>query len=504
MHRTLNRLLPHLTAGCALMLGIGVTSPARAAEGFVVWLQEQVPDEKALKKAENLSGAAVHRTHVDLAFPPQPATPDDAARIEALREAIASGKSRWDEFDVELTIARELEAALVPVDLIRDLRDLQDVVDARLFQGAAVQKAFSPEDFATNDDAQPFRKEMPGFTGNRPWLTALGLDPDRAFTRADVADGSAFPDLQALEPAFRELPSARVEVDDMPSGASLFIDGRERDLSQDIIEVRPGAHYMHVLRNGVVSGRQVLDLAPGEELEMPLIVDATELEQARNQVLQGLTTGFPEDVKDSIEDLGDHNEGPIFVAAQDEKGRVTILPYARGAQLFKQKPVTFVLAGEIGGGAIVSGLFNETDGTNVTAPAMMGHLGFELGIYNFALIGGMDLGITPANTLTYGKQDGSGDVTTSIMPRPWGGAGIYVLRPSGTTPTMLIAGTYGANLPAHLAFGGRMAFGIPIDQNGTWFRIAIGGDASPRSYWEEYSDVAMYSMYLRFGLAARL
>ena len=131
------------------------------------------------------------------------------------------------------------------------------------------------------------------------------------------------------------------------------------------------------------------------------------------------------------------------MAALDEKGRVEILPYARGAVLYKQKPVTFVLAGEIGGGVVVSSMFNEPGGANVTAPAMMGHLGFELGIYNFAILGGSDLAITPANTLKFGRQDGSGDVTTSIQPRPWGGLGLYVLRPSGTTPTMLVAGTLG-------------------------------------------------------------
>lgn len=484
---------------------LGTSTAALAGEGFVVWLESDIPDDKARQKVENLSGASVHLAHADLAFPPQPATPEDAARIEALREAVASGKARWDEFDVELTIARELEAALIPIDLIRDKRDLQDIVDARLFEGAAVAKAFGPEDFATNDDAQPFRLSFPGFSGNKPWLVAMAIDPEREFTRADVADGSAFPDLQALEPAFAELPSAELDVSDLPTGTTLIVDGTERTAEGGVIKLRPGPHYTHVLRNQKVSGRQVLELESAAKLDLPLIVDETELEQARNKVLEGLTTDFPADVKQSIEDLGEHNSGPIFVAALDEKGRVEVLPYARGAVLFKQKPVTFVLAGEIGGGVVVSSMFNEPGGANVTAPAMMGHLGFELGIYNFAIMGGSDLAITPANTLQFGRQDGSGDVTTSIQPRPWGGLGIYVLRPSGTTPTMLLAATLGWNYPAHLPFGGRAAFGIPIDDRGTWFRLVVGGDAAARSMWEdEYADASMYTLYLRFGLAARL
>jgi hypothetical protein len=492
-----------LIATTLLFVGLQSIS-ASAADGFVVWMEADTPDEKARKKVYNLSGAEVHVAHVDLAFPPQPATDEDAARIEGLRETVASGKSRWDDFDVELTIARELEASLVTIDLIRDKRDLQDIVDGRLFQGAAVLKAFDPEVFATAEDAQPFRTDMPGFTGNAPWLSALAIDPEREFTRADVADGSAYPKLQALLPTYQELVSGQLDLSKLPSGATLIVDGREIAVNDEgLAKLRPGRHYSHVLRNGKVSGRQFIQVASGEKLQLPLIVDQTELEQARAQVLLGLTTGLPEDVKASIETLGKHNTGPIFIAALDGKGHVKILPYARGAQLNKAKPVTFLVTAEFGGGLIISSLFNDADGKNVTAPAVMGNLGFELGVYNFAFLGGMDIALTPSNTVQRGSE--GDDVVTSILPRPWGGAGVYVLRPSGTTPTMIIAGTYGWNYPAHLAVGGRIAFGVPIDQQGTWFRILLGGDASPRSMWPgELADISMYSMYLRFGLSARL
>ncbi|HCH66800.1 MAG TPA: hypothetical protein DFR83_28615, partial [Deltaproteobacteria bacterium] len=113
------------------------------------------------------------------------------------------------------------------------------------------------------------------------------------------------------------------------------------------------------------------------------------------------------------------------------------------------------------------------------------------------LIGGSDVSLTPANVVTYDNNK-----TASILPQPWGGAGVYVLRPTGSTPTMLLAGTYGWNFPGHLAFGGRVAFGIPIDENKTWFRLVIGGDAAPTSMWDgDLKDISMYRMYLRFGLA---
>lgn len=502
----MRRLLTLLLAVVSTFSALLAAPVASAAEGIVIWMHDAVPSERDTAKAERLSGAGGHLAHADLAFPPQPATPEDAARIETLRETMASGKARWDEFDIELTIARELEAALIPINLIRDRRDLQDIVDARLFQGAAVQKAFSADMFAASDDAQPFRRSFPTLVGNAPWLAAMALDPQRDFTRADVADGSAFPDLQALREPYALLPGGAVDLSALPPGAQLVINGREvtpDDAGK--LELRPGAHFSHVVRSGKVCGRQMIEVPPGETIALPMLVDATELEQARAQVLLGLTTGLPDDVKESIELLSKHHRGPIFVAALDDKGRLTILPYARGAQLFKQKPVTFVAAGEVGGGVIVSSLFNEADGTNVTAPAVLGSLNFELGIYNFALLGGADIGLTPANTVTHGKADGSGDVSSSILPRGWGGAGFYVLRPSGNTPTFLLAGTYGWNYPAHLAAGGRAAFGVPIDDKGTWFRLVVGGDAAGRSMWDgDLRDIPMYTLFVRLGLAGRI
>ena len=333
----MRRLLTSLSALLAAFALLLPAPAARAAEGIVIWMHDAVPSERDTAKAERLSGAASHLAHADLAFPPQPATPEDASRIEALREAVASGKARWDEFDIELTIARELEAALVPITLIRDRRDHQDIVDARLFQGAAVQKAFSPEMFATSDDAQPFRRSFPTLVGNAPWLAAMALDPERDFTRADVADGSAFPDLQALRDPYGLLPSGAVDLSGLPDGAKLIVNGLEvTPDAEGRLELRPGSHYSHVLRSGKVSGRQMLEVQPGETAPLPMLVDATELEQARAQVLLGLTTGLPDDVKSSIEFLSKHHKGPIFVAALDDKERLTILPYARGAQLFKQ------------------------------------------------------------------------------------------------------------------------------------------------------------------------
>lgn len=482
-------------------------APRALAQSFVVWMEPEVPGEKALKRANTLTGGAKHLAHVDLAFPPEPATDADGERFNALRKAIADGKARWDEFDVELTIAQEVQGVVDVMTLIRDERDLQDLVDARLFQGAAVDKGFDPSTFAEDEDAAPFRIELSGVVANKPWVQAMALQPDREFTRADVADGSTFPDLQALRQPISALEGGKIDLTELPGSAALWVDGRPADTSSGSLELRPGMHYFHVVRNDVVAGRQRLTVQPGQSVELPVAVNRTALEQARNKILEGTTNGLPEEVKAAIETLSKFHEGAIFVAAVSDKGAVEILPYARGAQLLKQKVVTVVGVGEVGGGAVVSTLFDQAEGANVTAPAVDAYLGMEFGIYNVAILGGCDLAITPGNTVTHGPGDETStdprdNVTASTLWQPWGGVGLYAIRPTGTTPTLLIAGTYGWDFPAHMAFGARLTFGALIDQ-GTWFRLTVGGNTSPKSQWDEGDQrTAMSTVFLRIGLGA--
>ncbi|TVQ89436.1 MAG: hypothetical protein EA397_15365 [Deltaproteobacteria bacterium] len=471
----------------------------------MIWLEGDVPDEKAASKAERLSGASTHLAHVDLAFPPMPASAEDRERLQTLRDAVKGGKARWDEFDIELAIARELEGALSAIELVADDRDLQDVVDARFVQGAAAHKAFDPESFKITEDAAPFRRNYPGLIGNAPWMLAFALDPTREPTSGDVVDGSTFPDLKELREAFQAVPKGKVDLQTLPPGAELVVNGRVLDASKGKMELPAGKHYVHLMRRGVVSGRAILDLGPNETLPLPMLVDAGELQRARGKVLQGLTAGLPEDVKAGIEEQLKHHQGPVYLAAIDEKERVVVLPYARGAKLNKQKAVTLLLTAEGGGGVIVSPLFDGSNGSTTTAPAILGGLGMELGIYNLALLGGADMAVTPANTITHANALETENVTTSITPRPWGGAGLYVLRPSGTAPTLLLAGTFGWNYPTHLAYGAKVALGVPIDDKGTWFRLIVAGDTASETLWEPpLQDIPMHTLSLRLGLAARL
>lgn len=459
------------------VIGLATASEAWAG-GLVIWMANQVPDEKAIERVEKETGPAEHFAHVDLAFPPQPANKDDDARYEALRTAVSGGQGRWDGFEVELPIATELEGVIHTIDLVRDKRDLADLVDARMFQGAAAQKAFSPSGFYESEQAEPFREQLPGVRVNRPWLQGLALDPTRSFTRADVADGSMYPELQVLQDRLTKVPGGVIDLADLPPGATVVIDGRAIPAGTLKVDVRPGQHYVHVLIDDIVCGRQRIPIAPAEQSRLQLAVSPTELDQARTKVLDGTTTGFPDPVKRAIDTLMRQHKGPVFVAAL-QGGKVEVLPYARDARLLNMRRVTFVAGAEFGGAGLQSRILRYQVGNPAFTGGPSANLSAEFAVYNAVLLAGADL-LVPINVAPHSRvgtaDDGSEErvnVRLPLIGSPWGGLGAYVLRPTGNSATLLLAGTYGWTSPAHFTYGGRLVLGVPV-QDGSWFRITLG------------------------------
>lgn len=486
----------------ALILGLLASHVAHA--GIVVWMNEEVPEGKARSRADNKTGGTRHLAWRELAMPPAPASATDDERYEALRQAVASGKKRWNDFEVEYDIARELEAAITAIDVIRSNRDLDELVAALLFQGAAAAVAFEPEEFADGERAAPFRYVRTGGVGNRAWSEAWGLRPDREPLASDVADGSRFSELQAafVEAAARPkgtlrlLPRAEDEV--------LVVDGKKIGAEAATLQLAPGRHWLHIERKGAIQGRQVVLIEEGIEADQKPSVALDDLSAARARVLAETTTGFPDSVKTGIDRLATHHGGAVFVAAIED-GRVVVLPYAHGAELLKQRSVTVLGVGELGIGATTSTQFDSTTGENVIAPTAIGSLGVEFAVYNAVLLFGSDLAMTPGNTITHGNKDGTANVDTSVFVQPFAGLGAYLLRPVGRAPTVLVAGTYSWLHPSHHAVGGRVSFGVPIrPEGGTWVRMTLGGAGFPNSMWDEGSDAtSMVLIYARGGLAAR-
>lgn len=478
--------------------------PATAlAAPVVVWLEPEVPEERSVRRVEAiLEVAATHLAHPSLAHPPQPSSEADDASYGALRTAAIEARARWNEFDVEYDIATDMKAALDAIDVVRDRRDLEDVVDARLLQGAAVARAFSEEEFRAGERAEPFRSTVPGAKVNRPWMLALALDPDRVFAKADLGDGSTFREFEALRDRLSSLPEGYLDLSGLPRDVTVVIDGQPVEEGLGEVPLRPGRHYVHVLQGGVVSGRQQVDVEAGLTTDVPLLVDLPELSQASAKVEAGSTADLPEDVRRALDAVAAHHGDEVYVGAV-EGGKVYVEAWGGDVEPPKLRVVTVLGTGEIGGGVVVSPLFDGSDGETVTGPGAIGSLGLEIGIYNAAIAGGLDLAFTPGHTVTHGNADETDNVTTSVLPQPWVGVGAYVLRPSEMRTTLLVLGTMSWLLPAHRGLGGRITLGIPIDEAGTWFRLTVGGSTAGKARWAGFEDVPMHVGFLRFGFGAR-
>lgn len=482
----------------ALILTSLFTNVAQA--GIVVWLHEDIPEVKLRDKSDARTGGTQHTSGWDLMFPPMPPSADDKAAMNALADTVSDGKKRWNDFEVEFGIAEDVEKALNGITVLRDDRDLQDVVEALLFQGAAVQVAFEPDEFRDGKRAAPFRLARTGGVGNRPWADAIALLPEREPLASDVADGATFPVLRTEAPLYRDHVLGTLTLPSHGAEDTVVVDGVP--VSGERLEVLPGRHFVHVDRKGVVSGRRVVRVDAGRETAVAPYVPEADLATARSRVLSDTTTGFPESVRDSLAKLAGHYGGEVFVAAYDDSNRMVVLPWAHGAELLNQRKVTVLGVGELGGAVLTSPVFDGADGGSALALGAQGSLGLELGLLNAVVLGGVDLTLTPGNTITYGNKDDSANIDTSTFAHPYAGLGVYMLRPTGNSPTLLVAGHYTWLFPSHHGFGGRFSLGLPFEASGnTWIRLTAGATAAGGTTWG--TDDAMVVAFLRAGLAAR-
>ena len=485
------------TALIAGLLSIGLVSDA-SAEPVTVWFTDEAPDDRAVSKADLQTGGTLHLWQADLRYPPQPETPADQERFEQIAAAIENGRERWEEFEIEVQIANDLQMVVDDLDLIRTRRDKDELVRALLFQGTAVARSFDPTLFAVDPNSEAFRAEFGTTVVPRPWLDAYALS-GRPADRSEVVDGTGWLDYQRFAESLAALEPAQLKIDD--AEGEVFLDGEP--VTTGTVELRPGKHWVHLVRGGVISGRQVLDLAPGETYEFPAAVSDEDLALGRERVLVGRGSQ-PDSVRNALGWINDRYGGPIYLGAVDGS-KVSMAPYADDAELEDRRLVTGLLTGEIGGGILGTSMFAEEPGNDLfIAPMVHGGLGFELGISYFLFAGGIDAAFTPGRTLRFSQNKTGESNQVSVFPHPWAGIGAYFVRPTKSVVTANLSGGVSWLGPAHLGYGGRLAIGVPIDEKHNWFRIVAGGYYSPSSLWDPSQGQAMISGFVRIGFGSRL
>lgn len=494
-----------------LALFAALFQPALAVGApLVVWVEPEIPEGRAVVRAErSVGGAAVHLSYVDLALSPSGFSEADARAWEALRATMANSKDRWNEFDVEQTLAVQLEVALSQITMVRDAGEREQLAAARLLQGSAVANAFSPKGFTEALEADPFRQDLSGFLVNKPWWYARSLEPLRRYDASAVMGGALYERLGSALQKIDALPVGTIDLSKVPGGTIVYIDGAPIAGALGLHEVSAGRHYVHGVRGDHTVGRAVVEIDPGQTVPMPLAVSPEAREEAHHGIMRADLAGLPRDLKSSLDAWMAVYDGPVFLAAEEE-GKVVVLPYARGAQLTRSEAVTLVTVGEMGGGAVVSAIFDGSEGTAKVAPGAHGGLGFELGVYQGILAGALDVAFVPGQTVTHANRDQTDNVTSSILAQPWGGVGAYILRPTERRATLAVLATLGWNYPAFVAKGARVSLGIPMEGEDTWFRITAGASTAPHPVkeWREatsgdFAEISMHTAFFRVGVETR-
>ena len=483
---------------CAALASGSARAEEGAAPGVVVWLEASPPAVKIQADVDRLTDHATPFAWGDYAFTRTPATDADQGLLTAVGAAVDSARKRWNDFDVEQGIAAQIGIAVDAVSLVRSADDRDALVRALLLDGLAASRAFPEQRFATMEEAAPFRAQLSGQAVPRAWLDALALDPDHGWTRADLDDGAGLAALLALQAEVRGQPRAHLTIPGHPPGVTLVVDGMPIADDAALIELVPGHHYVHAIAGTRIAGRAELDLDPGQSSSFPMLVTDQVLTDGKAAVLAD-RRDLPAPLTAALESYRtvEGHSARVYLAAMDTDGRPHLVPYAGGATLTRPKPLSALVAADLGGGMVVSNAFDQHPGQSATALVAGPHLGLQIGVYNAFVLGGASLYVAPKERFVW-KADQNPNVAPAAV-LPYGGIGAYLPRPTSGTPLAQVAATYGALLPGSRGFGLMVGCGIPVQRDGTWVRISMDGYRGREGSSSSAPDTTTWAALLRVG-----
>lgn len=292
----------------------------------VLWLG--APDPAQERQIFQLPGVDGRVQPIELLALP---TDEPEAALVALEQTLADVAAFETRLDGELVIMADLEAALDRVTLVPDDAARALVFRAQAYQGFAVERFFAGG-LATDDEAQPWRRDVGGRVVVRPWRDAVALDPNREATEAEIREAPqrvAFND--ARQHLLGVLPCG-VRAGTLPEGAVLWLDGRSVASDGSTTRVPPGRHHLHVMLDGAVLDHRVVELGVAESIT----VDLPAAREALDTFLDGLAEGseVPDLLQGGLERLG----GRLVVGRSGAEGPQIWSVTARGVESVVLEP----------------------------------------------------------------------------------------------------------------------------------------------------------------------
>ncbi len=469
---------PSLRVAVALLAAGLLASPAAAASR-VLWLEDALPPEEQRLQVERTTGPATHLDRAELTWPVEDAASSQANQALAeLRLALGECQARWLAFDVERGVAWQLSEAIAAVGLLSAEPDRELLWQALLLQGAAVHQAWPPLELQADEEAAPFLVIIGGDRTIGAWVDALGLFPEREPARSELPDQASYEALLRLRKQLSRARPAVIESGALPPGSRLVVDGLPVDPDLHRLELRPGRHWLHLDRQGVISTPQQPRLGPGDELVYEGLISRQDYEVARDRVLGGQLEAVPASVRERVAVIGQATpDEELYLAAWRGRGSADVYPMGADepwSQGEYDRPL-MVLAGlALGAGPISSTAFQEAsaDAPFVTAATVLdieGQLAWrrwagliEVAIHDTSGRATMEFGDTVTQT----------NVTTSSFTRISLAPAFYILRLRPRRIYLALASPTGLLTPAHSGIGLQARFGLPMGQT-TWLHTGL-------------------------------
>jgi hypothetical protein len=436
---------------------LAFSEPALGAE--VVWLSAP-SDPQAAERAASLAGATgTALTPVELRTAATAWGPADDEAFSNLERALREVRPYETRLDGELAIMTDLAGPIANIDVLRDAGDAGALFSALAYQGFAVDRFFA-EDLANDDRAAPFRLELNATVVEVPWADAVALDPDRQLTPYDIAEAPQRVAYAAVQELVRKALPARIAPVDLPTGARLFVDGRETTATATgTVALVPGRHLVHVERDGRIFARYDLRLTAGQRIDVAVPLSDAAWETWLAAVASGTATDVPAGLAPAILALG----GEVWIVDGVPSGsgsygawKVTTTAVER----FEiAPPITEDAATKggwsfvtgLGGGWLSSGDFYTQDPSSPRTVATVNALTLGVSLRLDRDIGWLRLGVGVDTLVTLGEyhEAYTGNARTRFRPYPHLAVG---LRP--------IQVTFGYLFPYHRAAGLRAS--VPL------------------------------------------
>ncbi len=393
-----------------LILLAALAGPADAAE--LVWLDDDpsAEDLAAVRLASGLDGEprsaeAFRAAATDLGSA-------DTEAWAALEVALKEVRPFETRLDGELVIMEELDNAIAALPAIPDAAARDALFSALAYQGFAVDRFFVHQ-LGEDERAEGMRVLLPDGTAlPRPWVDAVALDPSRDVTPYEIAEAAQRANFATVKQAAGSLLPGRVALEgELPAGSSLVLDGVPVDPGPTgRIRVRPGQHFVHVVRSGHVLARAKGRVDVNGTLSIGVSLDDATWNGWLEGIRAGKTPPPPPELSPSLQAW----DGEVVVAWQGAKGpqavRVTEggvasldvdkALRAAGGRRSDDGGVQVQIAAGVGAGWLSSGDFYAQDPANVPREVasvnaatvdVMADVSVQVGLFRASVLG--DFGI---------------------------------------------------------------------------------------------------------------